>query len=393
MSRVITFVRRIAGLLEPSLESEFYEEFTKLSKYLDELIVVSDRADAQISEFKVYRAKTIKIPKIYGLTKIISYCWAIFKFRKSVDVIYLRTFSPPESIASWFGKKLLRKRLIVLIPGTWLFEPNTPKNRMFRWIFSRTVYASDVVILYSQRMLSSILNYFPKLEKRKIIYLHNAVNVNRFKPGKPDEEVLERYVSGGNDRKMLLYVGRISARKGILDLVKAYSIIHEKYPNTILLMAGGKDERYAQKVEKLIRKLDLEKHVILLGPIPNKDIVELMKACEVFLYASIGGEGIPRAILEAMACGKPVVATDVAGVAEAVRDNETGFLVKVRDYKTLAEKALKILNDESLKETLGDNARRLIEDEFSYDSVIPKLAEILSGKEVSEHEGFDGWEE
>ncbi len=97
MGSVITFVRRIAGLLEPSLESEFFEEFSWLSRYLDELIVVSDSIDTQIYNFKAHKARTIRIPKIYALTKILSYCEAVFKYRKSMDVIhYLATLQLSE---------------------------------------------------------------------------------------------------------------------------------------------------------------------------------------------------------------------------------------------------------------------------------------------------------
>ena len=385
MSRVITFVRRIAGLLEPSLESEFFEEFTRLSNHLDRLIVVSEFVDdsVDVSGFRnlmIHKAWTIKLPKLHGVTKILSYCYAVFKYRRLIDVIYVRTFSPPESIALWFGKRFLRKRAVLLIPGTWLFEPPTLKNKLFRWIFSKAVYSSDVIILYSPLMLPAIESYFPRLRRDRVVYLHNAVDAERFKPGKPAVEVLEKYVPGRIGR-ILLYVGRISSRKGVLDLVRAFSMIREEV-DAILLLAGREDPSYARRVRGLIRDLDLGSHVMLLGPVPNKEVVELMKACEVFLYASIGGEGIPRAILEAMACGKPVVATRVAGTPEAVRDGETGFLVEVGDYEAMARRAVEILRDDELRARLGRNARKLIEKEFDYRVIVPELARIL--REASE---------
>ena len=381
MTRVITFVRRIAGLLEPSLESEFFEEFIRLSKYLDGLIIVSEFVDNSIDissyeNLTIHKAKIIKLPKLHGFMKILSYCYAVFKYRRLIDVIYVRTFSPPESIALWFGKHFLRKRTVLLIPGTWLFEPPTIKNRLFRWIFSRAVYSSDLIILYTPLMLPAIRNYFPNLDESKVIYIHNAVNVDRFKPGEPKESVLRRYALE-KTHKLLLYVGRVSERKGVLDLVRAFSIIHKEERNAVLVIAGREDKLYAERVRRLIHELELNHFIKLLGPVPNKDVGELMKACEVFLYASIGGEGIPRAILEAMACGKPVVATNVAGIPEAVRDGETGFLVNVGDYESLAQKVIKILKDDELRRRLGANARKHVEEEFNYDKIIPKLVEII----------------
>lgn len=375
MARVMTFVRRIAGLFEPSLESEFYEEFTLLSKHLNELIVVSDMVDSYPQDFRIHKAWTIRIPKIYGLTKIISYCYSVFKHRKNIDVIYVRTFSPPEIFALLFGRKILRKKVVLLIPGTWIFEPPTLKNRIFRWLFFKAVKASDTLILYTPLMLSDLNKYFPSFYtfKEKIVYIHNAVNTERFSPNGPDKNVLHKYSIPLN-KQLILYVGRISSRKGVLDLVKAFSIVKEEVKDTVLLIVGKEDAKYGRKVRELIKILDLTNSIILVGPIPNKDVVEIIRACDLFVYASIGGEGIPRAILEAMACGKPVIATNVAGTSEAVKNGVTGFLVKVGDYQSLAGYIIRILKDQKLKVKLGTNARNLIEKEFSYDVVIPRLA-------------------
>lgn len=376
MLRVMTFVRRIAGLLEPSLESEFYEEFTELSKYL-ELTVVSDLVDSPPRGFKTYRALTIKLPKIYGLSKIISYCYAVFKHRKVVDVIYVRTFSPPETAALWFAKKILRKKALLLLPSTWFFEPPSMKNKIYKWILTKAVCAADLIILYTPLMLQEIKKSFPEIKEGKIRYLHNAVNIERFTPGEPDTEVIEKYMPFKGSEKLLLYVGRISRKKGVLDLVKSLAKIVENYPNVILALAGREEERYADEVRKLIRELRLDKHVVFLGPIPNKDVIHLMRACSLFVYSSIGGEGIPRAILEAMACGKPIVATRVSGVPEAVKNGETGYAVEVGDHEEFSERVLRILKDEQLMDRMGKNARTLIEREFNYKSIIPKLAQVM----------------
>ena len=377
MARVLTFVRRIAGLLEPSLESEFYEEFAMLSRYLDRLIVVSDMVDAQTSEFEIYKARTIKIPKVYGLTKIISYCWAVFKHRKRIEVIYVRTFSPPETAALWFGKKVLGKKAVLLLPSTWFFEPPSLKNRIYKWILARAVYSADLIILYTPLMLPEIEKYFPKIQKSKIRYLHNAVNVKRFTPGEPNREILRKYMPLRSSENLLLYVGRISRKKGIIDLVKSFSKIVKEEPDTLLALAGREEKWYADAVRSLVKELKLSEHVLFLGPVPNRDVIHLMRACKVFVYSSIGGEGIPRAILEAMACEKPVVATRVAGIPEAVRDGETGCVVEVGDHEAFADCVLKLLRNPSLRERLGRNARALIEEEFNYEKIISRLAEIL----------------
>jgi len=395
MIRVMTFVRRIAGLLEPSLESEFYEEFAELSKYL-ELIVVSDIIDSPPCGFKAYKAWTIKFPKLYGLSKILSYCYAVFKYRKSIDVIYVRTFSPPETAALWLGKRIFNKKTVLMLPSTWFFEPPSLKNRIYKWVLKKAVYAADLIILYTPLMLPEIEKSFPKIKKEKIRYLHNAVNVERFTIGEPDEEVLKKYMPFMKSGRLLLYVGRISRKKGVLDLVRSFSKIVEKEPNVVLALAGREEKGYADEVRRLVKELKLESNVIFLGPVPNKDVIHLMRACDVFVYSSIGGEGIPRAILEAMACGKPVVATKVSGIPEAVRDGETGYVVEVGDYEGFSDRVLKILRDKQLRDRMGMNARALVEREFNYKKIIPQLAQLIEelyrGSGGSTHEGINGWE-
>jgi glycosyltransferase involved in cell wall biosynthesis len=377
MLRVMTFVRSIAGLLEPSLESEFYEEFTELSKYL-ELTVVSDMADSMAHNFKVHKVQTIRVPKIYGISKIISYIYAVFKHRKEIDILYVRTFSPPEIIALIFSKKLLRRKSVLLIPGTWIFEPSTFKNRIFKWIFLKAVNATDMLILYTPLMLPELCKHFPSFNnfKEKITYIHNGVNIERFNVGVPDINILSKYSIPLN-RKIILFVGRVSFRKGVIDLVKAFSIVKKNINEVMLLIVGREDVKYGERVKRVIQELNIADSTLLLGPIPNKEVVEILKKCDLFVYPSIGGEGIPRAIIEAMACGKPVVATNIAGIPEVVKNGETGFLVKVGDYQSLAQYIMNILRNEKLARMLGNNARKLVEREFSYKVVIPELVKAF----------------
>jgi glycosyltransferase involved in cell wall biosynthesis len=180
-------------------------------------------------------------------------------------------------------------------------------------------------------------------------------------------------------RRLLLYVGLIARRKGVLDLVRAFERIIKEEPEAVLALAGREEEPYASEVEVLVKELGLEGSVRFLGPVSNEDVVHLMRACDVFLHASRGGEGIPRAVLEAMACGKPVVATRVGGVREAVRDGETGYTVEVGDVDELAEAALRLLREEKLRRRLGRKARLTVEEEFNYEKAIPKLAELIAG--------------
>jgi glycosyltransferase involved in cell wall biosynthesis len=289
----------------------------------------------------------------------------------------VRTFSPPELSAIWVAKTLSDMPSVLVLPGTWLFgHPSEArgKERFYRFFLRRALDACDRVVLYSKLMLPEIMLYHPKLDVSKVVYIHNAVNVRRFSP---DGEVSHRLMSLKNGRKCVLYVGRVNEKKGVRDLIRAFEIVLSKQRDCILAVAGSGDRKYVEGLVKEVGKAGLDDHVYFLGPVPNREMPALMRAADIIAYATREGEGIPRALLEGMACGKPVVATEVAGIPEAVIDGMTGFLVKPRDIAALADRLSILLMDDSLRREMGLRARRHVETEFNYDTVIPKIASLL----------------
>jgi glycosyltransferase involved in cell wall biosynthesis len=180
-----------------------------------------------------------------------------------------------------------------------------------------------------------------------------------------------------NGRKCVLYVGRVNEKKGVRDLIRAFEIVLSKQRDCILAVAGSGDKEYVEGLVKEVGKAGLDHHVYFLGPVPNREMPALMRAADIIAYATREGEGIPRALLEGMACGKPVVATEVAGIPEAVIDGVTGFLVKPRDIAALADRLSILLMDDPLRREMGLRARKHVETEFNYDTVIPKIASLL----------------
>jgi len=368
--RVLTFVTSFAGLGSASLEAQISEEYVRLSQRLDKLIVVTEKGEAE-KNIEIYKTHLIHIPKIYGFTKILLFSLAPLRRRKQIDCVYVRTFSPPELLALWASKRLAGLPTVLLIAGTWLFEPKTIKNMIFRWILRRAVSASDRIVLYSHRMLGDVKRYAPNIVENRVRYIHNAVDANRFKPG-------ERPPSNN-----LLYVGRVNAKKGVEDLVHAMHNLVQKFPNAKLFIIGSDptDGAYIEQIKELAHKLGVDNNIVFVGSVPNREMSSYYQNASVFLFASHGGEGIPRSILEAMACGVPVVATEIAGIPEAVKEGVTGFLVPPRNPQSIAEKTAVILGNQDLRAKLGKNARQKIEEEFSWEKVIPRIIDVF--KEVT----------
>jgi glycosyltransferase involved in cell wall biosynthesis len=329
------------------------------------------------SNTRIVKLPAIGIPKLYGATKILFFGLTPVIFKDAVDVLYVRTFSPPELMAVWTAKMLAGVPSVLVLPGTWLFgRPSEArgKERFYRFFLRRALDACDRVVLYSRLMLPEIMLYHPKLDVSKVVYIHNAVNVKRFSP---EGEVSQRLMSLKEGRKCVLYVGRVNEKKGVGDLIRAFEIVSNRQRDCILAVAGSGDGKYVEGLVKEVSRAGLNDRVYFLGPVPNREMPALMRAADIIAYATREGEGIPRALLEGMACGKPVVATEVAGIPEAVIDGVTGFVVKPRDIAALADRLSILLVDDSLRREMGLKARRHVEAEFNYDTVIPKIAALL----------------
>jgi len=381
MVYAMTFIGRLEGVDAPSLYAQYFEEYVLLSRYVDGLKVVTDNVVARDAtlppNMEVVELPAIRIPKVYGATKILFYSMVPVLRSNDIDVLYVRTFSPPELSAIWVAKTLSDMPSVLVLPGTWLFgHPSEArgKERFYRFFLRRALDACDRVVLYSKLMLPEIMLYHPKLNVSKVVYIHNAVNVRRFTP---DGEVSQRLMSLKDGRKCVLYVGRVNEKKGVRDLIRAFEIVLSKQRDCILAVAGSGDKEYVEGLVKEVGKAGLDHHVYFLGPVPNREMPALMRAADIIAYATREGEGIPRALLEGMACGKPVVATEVAGIPEAVIDGVTGFLVKPRDIAALADRLSTLLMDDSLRREMGLRARKHVETEFNYDTVIPKIASLL----------------
>jgi len=152
-------------------------------------------------------------------------------------------------------------------------------------------------------------------------------------------------------RPLLLSVGRINLQKGYSDLLTAFAHLRQKHPNAALAIAGRgglHDELTAQ-----IKTLGLEGHAMLLGP--RDDVPRLLAASDIFVSSSLW-EGLPIAILEAMAAGLPIVATNVSDVPRVVVDG-TGLLVPPQEPTQLSEAVCSLLDDPALRQSFGTAAR------------------------------------
>ncbi|WP_048147934.1 glycosyltransferase family 4 protein [Palaeococcus ferrophilus] len=194
----------------------------------------------------------------------------------------------------------------------------------------------------------------------------NGVDDKRFRPSQGGEELKEELGIEGN---VVLYVSRMSYRKGPHVLLNAFAGIED----ATLVMAGSGEMLPFLKAQA--RFLGVEDHVRFLGYVPDEMLPRLYDMADVFVLPSTTAEAFGIVVLEAMASGVPVIATDVGGIPEIVRESESGLLVPPGNELELRKAIERLLKNEELREFYGKNGRRTVEERYSWDVVARQVEE------------------
>ncbi len=180
------------------------------------------------------------------------------------------------------------------------------------------------------------------------------------------------------ERHVILYLGRLHPMKGPQYLIKALPAILNRIPDTTLILVGPDHQGYRLFLEGLAKTLKVSRNVRFTGPIYDVgQKMEAYAACDVFCLPS-GYEGTSQSIFQAMAQGKPVVATDVGGIPFQVSNGVEGLLVSYRDPSAISRSIVKLLEDRDLARRMGTSARKKAKD-FCYDRLAKQMKMIYAG--------------
>lgn len=217
-----------------------------------------------------------------------------------------------------------------------------------------TLRRADRVFSNSSALLANVIQLEPSVAGK------SRVMPNGIEPSAFDE------VTGfHHPRRYVLCVASLVPKKGQDVLLRAFQAVGNRHPEVDLLFAG--DGRERARYERLAVGLGIEKKVCFLGLVPPEEVRRLLAGCEMLVQPS-RSEAFGIALLEAMAAGKPVVATRVGGIPELVAEGQTGLLVSPEDPRTLSEAICTLLDDRSLASRLGSKAREVARD-YGWDRI------------------------
>jgi len=229
-----------------------------------------------------------------------------------------------------------------------------------RRLFKRYIEKLHGLIAVSPTARDTISPYIPG----EYEIIPNGVDVERFNPGVAPQEEFK------NERRKILYLGRLDRRKGLVELLRAFPLIKREIPDAFLIVVGkGPLEK---ECKRLANSLGLSDSVLFKGFAPSSDIPSYYASCDLYCSPALGGESFGIVLLEAMAVGKPVVASRIIGYDTVIRDGYNGLLFNPEEPEDIARTILRVLKDRELREGLIKNGLEFVK-EYTWERIARKI--------------------
>lgn len=267
--------------------------------------------------------------------------------RLGVPFVYTPHYHPPYSTTGGAGRRRLRA-----------FYDTVLGKRPFN--------AASLVIAVSSPELELMKPLIPP--KTRTVVIPNGIDLKRFASEGDGRAFRELHHIYG---PMLLFTGRLAVNKHLEAVIDLLPALLKEFPD-LTFVAVGEDHAMRRPWQDLAQRLGVEKHVKFIGHISDAELVDAYRACDVFVLPS-DYEAFGIVLLEAMACGKPCVATRVGGVLDIITDRQTGLLVSYGDRAALKGALVSLLGDGSLRRELGAAARHAVSERFDWDAIVTRI--------------------
>ncbi|MEA3357197.1 MAG: glycosyltransferase family 4 protein, partial [Patescibacteria group bacterium] len=223
-----------------------------------------------------------------------------------------------------------------------------------KWTFK----SADTIICYTEEEKTMLKQL--GIDSDKIVVIHNGTDTNMFVPGGKEK-----------NHTHILWIGRFTPGKGVEYLIDAFNTLIKDCPDVKLNMIGKGPLK--EEIEQKIQDLDLCGSINIKEFVPNSDLPETYQSSDVFVLPSLD-EGVPRTILEAMACGVPVVCTELPQLVKIVKG--CGFVVPLRDSQAIAESIIKVISNRKMAHEFGETGRAKVVEKYSWVDTVKKTVRL-----------------
>ena len=290
--------------------------------------------------------------------------------KEKINTIHAHWIIPQGFVAVLY-KKIINKNIKILCTSHGADIFGLQKfNFLKKWILNNCTKLTVVS--------SAIKNEALKIgSQTNIDVVPMGVDLDIFNPKNYSEEIKNKY---NISNIFLLFVGRLSEKKGIKYLIEAMPKIVEKFPKTKLLIIGNGEEK--NKLENLTKKLNLNNNITFVGAIHNSELPKYYATANIFIGPSIiskdgDREGLPVTYMEAMASGCVLIGTNLDGNYDILDHEKTGIMIKQHNSIEISKYVIELLNNKDYREKLIKNSITKIENNYNWKIISKKYKELL----------------
>jgi len=361
------------------------------------VIILTRRTDPvfkrieKFGEITVYRIPPAGVGqrKKWGL--LLSCVPALFRLRQYYDLLFVSGFRR-IGIAAVLVSKILNKRCVLKADSSGEFsgdyfstglqkfrlKPSSLLFRPFLWLQRKILKQADTFVAISTDITDELLVHGVNAEQ--IVPIPNGVDTTRFLQVTLEKKLLLRQKLGiPQNKRILIYTGRLVSYKGLPLLLRVWKNIQRKYSDVrlMLLGSGGLDTHNCEEdLKKYVLDNQLSNSVRFTGDVDN--VYEYLQASDIFVFPT-ENEAFGASLVEAMACGLPVITTPVGAIKDIVTDGETGLLIQPGNAEQLFQALEAILSDKELAANLGQAAYQSVKEFYSTDMVREKYLDLFQG--------------
>ena len=340
------------------------EELAQQPGYETQVVVTNGNFSTQRAN--INGVKVIKCGRLFELASTpvsFSMYWHLQSLKP--DVVHFHFPYPPGELLGWLNYRNSSTKFVMTYHSDVVRQSGV--MRLYYPIFKRILKRVNTVIASNPNNLRSS-EVLKEIHPEKIKIVPYGIRLKDLRRPQPDgiESIRKSY---GN--RIVVFVGKLRYYKGLEYLIRAAKRVEARF----LIIGEGPQ---GSQLHRLVNELDLQKKVIFLGEIDNQTLVNYLYASEVFVLPSIfRSEAFGISMLEAMACGLPVISTDLGtGTSYVNLHQKTGLVVKPAEAQSLADALEILLSDSALRMALGQNARQRVENLFTHDIMLNKIKEI-----------------
>ncbi|WP_027417519.1 N-acetyl-alpha-D-glucosaminyl L-malate synthase BshA [Aneurinibacillus terranovensis] len=283
---------------------------------------------------------------------------------EQLDLLHVH-YAVPHAISAYLAKQMVGDRLKVVttLHGTDITV--LANDRTLKDIIRFGIEHSDAVTAVSRNLIEDTKQMLQV--KRPIDLVYNFIDKREYYP-RDMCDIREEYAPNGE--KVFIHISNFRQVKRVPDVVKIFHKVRQKVPAKLLLIGEGPE---LPVVRELVYELGVARDVFFLG---KQDSVACVLSMADILLLPSGQESFGLVALEAMACGKPVIASDAGGLPEVVQNGETGFTCAIGDLETMAERAIQLVEDEAIYERFSRACIERAYGEFSHTSITEQYEAI-----------------